>query len=296
MPEARVYSKTRIAPTPSGFLHLGNALSFAITAAIAEKADAKILLRIDDLDRERVRKEYVQDIFDTLNFLEIPWHEGPRNFREYENEYSQIHRLDLYNDALEELRKSGQLFACTCSRTQIRDTSPDEIYPGTCRDKAMPLETKGVSWRLRTESAEEIEINTLDQGIIKTRLPMAMQDFVVRKKDGYPSYQLASVIDDVHFGVDLVVRGQDLFDSTLAQSYLASTLQAEAFRKATFHHHSLLKAPSGGKLSKSAGDTSIRYLREQGKKPSDVYTELGAMLGQKEHVKNWQQLGEVVSI
>src|SRR5579863_8142302 len=139
MPElTRSFSKTRIAPTPSGFLHLGNALSFAITAAIAERTNAKILLRIDDLDRERVRKEYVQDIFDTLNFLEIPWHEGPRNFSEYETEYSQIHRLKWYQTALEQLKNSGQVFACNCSRAQIRANNPDEIYPGTCREKALP--------------------------------------------------------------------------------------------------------------------------------------------------------------
>src|SRR5579863_2523232 len=157
MPElTRSFSKTRIAPTPSGFLHLGNALSFAITAAIAERTNAKILLRIDDLDRERVRKEYVQDIFDTLNFLEIPWHEGPRDFREYEKEYSQIHRMALYDDALEELRDSGNVFACTCSRAQIRAVSPDEIYPGTCRDNAISLNAKEVSWRLPTDSAKEI--------------------------------------------------------------------------------------------------------------------------------------------
>ncbi|MGZ3778861.1 MAG: glutamate--tRNA ligase family protein [Mucilaginibacter sp.] len=288
------FRKTRIAPTPSGFLHLGNVLSFAITAAIAEKTNAKILLRIDDLDHERVRKEYVRDIFDTLNFLEIPWHEGPRNFQEYESEYSQVHRLDLYNSALEELKSSGQVFACTCSRAQIRAISPDEIYPGTCRDKGISLDAKDVSWRLRTDRTKEILINTLDQGIIKTKLPAAMQDFVVRKKDGYPAYQLASVIDDLHFGVDLIVRGEDLYDSTLAQAYLASVLQAQTFKKITFHHHPLLTTLSGKKLSKSAGDTSICHLREQGKKPSDVYTEIALILGFEENVKDWRQLGRMV--
>src|ERR1700761_6754186 len=98
----RHFNKTRIAPTPSGFLHLGNVLSFAITAVIAEKTNAKILLRIDDLDRDRVNKQYVQDIFDTLNFLEIPWDGGPRNFGEYESEYSQVHRMGLYQRVLDQ--------------------------------------------------------------------------------------------------------------------------------------------------------------------------------------------------
>ena len=283
------FKKTRIAPTPSGFLHLGNVLSFAITAAMAEQAGAKILLRIDDLDRDRVRKEYVQDIFDTLDFLEIPWHEGPRNFEEYGSEFSQVHRLPLYNNVLDELKQNGQLFACTCSRAQAGG-----IYAGTCRDKNIPFDEKGVSWRLKTDISHEIAVNTLNKGIIKTNLPAAMQDFVARKKDGYPAYQLASVIDDLHFGVDLVVRGEDLWDSTLAQLYLAFALHAGTFQQATFYHHRLLAGKDGGKLSKSAGDTSINYLRGQGKKPHDIYTQIATMLGYDEPAKDWRQLSELI--
>lgn len=94
-----VFNKTRLAPTPSGFLHLGNIYSFALTAALARKTKSKILLRIDDADRERTNKRYVQDIFDTLDFLGIPWDEGPRNIKEYEQEYSQVHRMDIYTKA-----------------------------------------------------------------------------------------------------------------------------------------------------------------------------------------------------
>src|ERR1700761_4059345 len=107
MDQQLTFKKTRIAPTPSGFLHLGNILSFAITAALAAQSNAKILLRIDDFDRERTNKLYIQDIFDTLNFLEIPYHEGPRNMHEYETEYSQIHRMPLYTAALQQLRNNG---------------------------------------------------------------------------------------------------------------------------------------------------------------------------------------------
>jgi glutamyl-tRNA synthetase len=89
------FTRTRIAPTPSGYLHLGNALSFALTAAIARSTGAKILLRIDDLDQQRVNLAYVQDVFDTLNFLEIPWDEGPRNVIEYHDEWSQMRRMDM---------------------------------------------------------------------------------------------------------------------------------------------------------------------------------------------------------
>jgi len=288
------FSKTRIAPTPSGFLHLGNVLSFAITAAIAERAGAKILLRIDDLDRDRVRKEYVQDIFDTLNFLEIPWHEGPRNYAEYESQFSQVHRVTLYHKALEELRQGDRLFACTCSRAQVRMNNPEEIYAGTCRDMRIAFDTKDVSWRLKTDITEDITVNTLDHAAIKAHLPASMQDFVVRKKDGYPAYQLASVIDDLHFGVDLVVRGEDLRDSTLAQLYLAARLGRNGFQRVTFHHHKLLSKKGGMKLSKSAGDTSVSYLRKQGKKPAEIFSGIAFMFGHNDPVNDWKQLAKIL--
>ncbi len=113
------FNRTRIAPTPSGYLHLGNVLSFALTATLAEQYGARILLRIDDLDRQRAQPAYIQDIFDTLEFLELPWHEGPRSVEEFEQQYSQVHRLPLYRQALEELKDKGAVFACDCSRSQM---------------------------------------------------------------------------------------------------------------------------------------------------------------------------------
>jgi glutamyl-tRNA synthetase len=273
---------------------LGNAYSFALTAAIAQKTGAKILLRIDDLDRDRVQKEYVQDIFDMLNFLEIPWHEGPRNMQEYEKEYSQVHRMGLYDQALDQLREQDAVFACTCSRAQIRMKNPDDSYPGTCRDKGLSLDGAEVNWRLRTGDSVELTVNTLFDGPIKATLPSAMRDFVIKKKDGFPAYQLASLVDDIHFGVDLVIRGQDLWDSTLAQLYLADQMEITALRNSTFHHHRLLNAPAGIKLSKSAGDTSIRYLRTHGAKSSAIYAQISQMLGLKEQMSSWQQLAGLV--
>jgi glutamyl/glutaminyl-tRNA synthetase len=209
---ASVYHKTRIAPTPSGYLHLGNVLSFALTADLAQKTNAKILLRIDDLDRDRVNPLYVQDIFETLNFLKIPYHEGPRNMEEYEKEWSQIHRMAMYRSALQQLKDSTAVFACTCSRAQIRGVNADDTYPGTCRHKNIPLDAENVSWRLKTDDCciAPYQNHFRARTAMQTTLPVAMQDFVVRKKDGYPAYQLTSVIDDVYYGVLIwlyVVRG-----------------------------------------------------------------------------------------
>lgn len=286
----RTFSKTRIAPTPSGFLHVGNVLSFALTAAIAGKTHARILLRIDDMDRDRATRPYVEDIFDTLNFLEIPWDEGPRNYPEFERTYSQLHRMPLYRQALDHLRESGQVFACNCSRTQIAAASPDGIYPGTCRYKNIPLDEANVSWRLNTTGQEEVTVNTLSGQKITARLPVTMANFVVRKKDGFPAYQLTSVIDDQHFGIDLIVRGEDLWPSTLAQLHLASLLPGNNFRNSTFWHHPLLMGEGDKKLSKSAGDTSIQFLRRQGRTPADIFAIISDMLGQKEAANNWDEL------
>lgn len=255
------YSKTRIAPTPSGFLHLGNILSFSITRALAQQSGAKMVLRIDDLDRGRAEKRYIDDVFDTLHFLGIQWDEGPRNTEEFEKEYSQLHRMDSYRQALQRLRDDNEIYACICSRTAILRDSPDNSYPGTCRDAGIPLDTANACWRLRTTG----------------KLPSSMQDFIVRKRDGFPAYQLTSVIDDLHYGIDLVVRGEDLRDSTLAQQYLADILREDRFREITFIHHPLLLDTAGKKLSKTDGDISIQWLRRQGATPEEIWAQIEMM-------------------
>src|SRR5690606_1095332 len=144
------FTKTRIAPTPSGFIHYGNILSFLITAALARQNGAGILLRIDDMDQERVKKKYVEDIFDSLNFMGIPWDEGPRNFKEFQSAFSQSHRLDFYNEAIGQLKNHNHLFACDCSRRKISRESKDGSYPGTCKKKKIPFENAETTWRLHT--------------------------------------------------------------------------------------------------------------------------------------------------
>ncbi|MFI5157387.1 MAG: glutamate--tRNA ligase family protein [Sphingobacteriales bacterium] len=289
MPHPKVsYNKTRIAPTPSGFLHLGNILSFAITAALAKQSGAKILLRIDDIDQTRADKQYVQDIFDTLNFLEIPWDEGPRDAKSFESEYSQLHRMSLYNDALEQLSNIKLIYACNCSRKQLNEN------PCHCYKKHLPLTTNHVSWRLITSPTHKLSIKAYNGELIETGLPAEMENFVVRKKDGFPAYQLTSVVDDLYYGVDLVVRGEDLWHSTLAQHQLAVTLGKDGFKNITFYHHPLIKDSGGNKLSKSAGATSIKYLRGQGKSAKDVYQLITAITGINEPVCNWEQLAAIM--
>jgi glutamyl/glutaminyl-tRNA synthetase len=283
------FNKTRIAPTPSGFLHVGNILSFSLTAALARKHGAKILLRIDDLDRARVSREYLTDIFDTLRFLEIPWDEGPQGTDDFEARFSQIHRMHLYNEALEQLAAGGFVFACTCSRKQM-----SEIGSCTCSNEQIPLNTPEASWRLHTNNAGTLQVKRYDGTIIQAQLPAEMEDFVVRKKDGFPAYQLTSVIDDLFYGVDLIVRGEDLWPSTLAQIQLATIIGKQVFNDMVFYHHPLLLEKDGKKLSKSAGSTSIKYLRQEGKSAEDILMIISNLFALPEKAGNWQQLAALI--
>jgi glutamyl/glutaminyl-tRNA synthetase len=203
------------------------------------------------------------------------------------------------------------LFACTCSRTKVLRDSTDGGYAGTCRNKGIALDTEGCIWRIRTEEAGKIGVKSIAGTAggeeIRAVLPVEMTDFVVRKRDGFPAYQLTSVIDDLHYGIDLVVRGEDLWPSTLAQQWLAGELGREAFKEIHFYHHALLMetwgsdapmermgdAPmraGGAKLSKSAGATSVRYLRQQGVQPADLYPMIVRMLGMNFQAGSWEEL------
>jgi len=283
------FIKTRIAPTPSGFLHLGNVLSFSITAELARRSGAKILLRIDDIDRVRAGTEYIQDIFDTLNFLEIAWDNGPRDAVDFESGWSQTHRMRLYDEAIERLYADGRIFACRCSRKQLNDSAAK----CNCKEQQTALDTADVSWRLDTGAVGKLNIKTYSGEVLQTTLPAEMGNFVVRRRDGLPAYQLTSVIDDLHYGIDLVIRGQDLWDSTVAQHVLAVALGREAFRDIAFYHHPLLVAKDGAKLSKSSGATSVRYLRDEGRTAGDIFTAAAKMCGVEKDAKNWQALAGI---
>jgi glutamyl/glutaminyl-tRNA synthetase len=281
------FHTTRLAPTPSGYLHIGNVFSFALTAALAKETGAKIRLRIDDMDRDRVEQKYIDDIFETLSFLNIPWNQGPKDAEDFEARFSQRHRLNLYENALKRLVATGLVYACDCSRKQIAEQNGG-IYPGTCKHKTILLETPDVAWRLNTDTARMVCINKIDF----VPFPADMQHFVVRKKDGFPAYQLTSVVDDLHYGVDLIVRGQDLLPSTLAQLFLAQVLGESKFANIHFHHHRLLTDAGDRKLSKSAGDTSIHYLRALGKTAPEIFMIIGEQLGVS--LKGWEDFQPIL--
>lgn len=254
--------RTRFAPTPSGYLHAGNAWSFVLTWLAARSLGGSIHLRIDDLDAERLRGEYLEDIFASMAWLGLDWDTGPRDPADFRARHSQRLRLPSYAAALERLiappaagpatlpstvPAEPAVYACACSRSRAREASlaagaPD-LYAGTCRRLGLPLRTDGAqatALRLRVGEDEEVLLRDVLAGELRLRPAEEAGDFAVRRKNGDPAYHLASVVDDEALGIDLVVRGADLLPSTAAQLALAGRLGAERFRRAAFLHHGLI--------------------------------------------------------
>jgi glutamyl/glutaminyl-tRNA synthetase len=263
----------RLAPTPSGYLHRGNAINFLVTARLASLTKARLLLRIDDLDAERVRPEYVEDIFRSLDQLGIRWDDGPSGPGELSEQWSQQLRMPRYLALLEVLRDRGVLYACTCSRKDLRAASQDGQCPGTCRDRGLSLDTPDAAWRLRLPLSSRVKVPPLHGPGWELDLHTAMGDPVLRQRQGRPAYQVASLVDDEHMGVDLVVRGADLLPSSACQLYMAQLVGLPTFAKVRFVHHGLVLDAAGGKLSKSAGAASLKAMRDAGIRPDGLFRE-----------------------
>ena len=284
------FRRTRIAPTPSGYLHAGNILSFVLTAGLARRHGASILLRIDDLDIGRVRPAYVDDIFETLAFLGIPWDEGPRNTVDFHRQWSQRLRLNEYERLLQDLIHTGHLFACDCTRTRMSGEGKC-----ACPERALDLSSNSFVWRLLTGTHIRTLHRDLYKGDVVDSLPPSVEYPILRKRDGDPAYHVACVLDDVSFGVDLIVRGVDLLDTTQLQCHLASCLELDAFSNVTFYHHPLMVDISGRKLSKSAGDGSVSGLRKAGVLRRDVFGGICESYGFSDRPDKWEDLFEIVS-
>lgn len=251
--------KTRFAPTPSGYLHLGNVFNLLLAERWRERTGGRLLLRIDDLDRERKRAEYVADVFRVASWLGVAFDEGPSDPRDFEANWTQARRAGRYVEALERIAESGRVFACTCSRHDVDAATRDGGYPGTCRDRGLDLETPGAAWRLR-----------LDEREVEGRPDATLRDPVVRRRDGSSAYHVATIVDDVDLGVTHVLRGMDLEPSSRLQRALAPHLGLESFLDVTLDHHPLLEDGAGGKLSKSAGARATSLLDDPALTPDAV--------------------------
>ncbi len=245
---------TRFAPAPTGFLHLGHVLNaIEVWRAARDEPDGIVLLRIEDHDRQRSRKIYEDAILEELAWLGFVA-DGPL--------VRQSERGVIYEAALDSLRQRGLVYACSCSRADLEGGR----YAGTCANRHLP-ESAGFSLRVRLEPTVE-RFDDLRLGPQTQQPSQQCGDLLARDRDGNWTYQFAVVVDDWRQGVNLVVRGEDLLDSTGRQIQLARLLgRPEPPR--FLHHRLLMKSPTQ-KLSKSDADTSVRDLRAKGWSREDV--------------------------
>lgn len=253
-------ARFRLAPTPSGYLHEGNLFNFAVTVLLCQLKGGTLRLRIDDLDAERKREVYMADIFRCLQAMDIEWTEGPCSLEEHEREFSQALRLNRYNSLIERLKEAGHLFACTCSRKELEAQALSSSLPAPpckCYTKNLPYSTPNAALRLKMEDREATDWYEMSGASIRINLLKAIPFPIIRAKNGFPSYHIASLADDLDFGITHIIRGVDLSPSTALQLHLSMLLGEMAFTQIEFLHHPLLLSKEGEKLSKSAGARSM---------------------------------------
>ncbi|MGA9522598.1 MAG: tRNA glutamyl-Q(34) synthetase GluQRS [Myxococcaceae bacterium] len=254
----------RFAPSPTGRIHLGNARSALLGWWWARAQGGQFLLRIEDLDRQRSRPEFLEELFRDLEYLGIDWDEPP---------LYQSRRQDVYDAVLEQLSGRGFLYECFCSRTEIARAASaphgpaDEgpIYPGTClpltrTERLERAKLRSSAVRFRPREGEVCFEDGL-HGPYCQDVAREVGDFVVRRNDGVASYQLAVVVDDAASGITHVLRGDDLLSSTPRQLLLYEAL---VHPPPTFAHVPLILGPDGKRLAKREGAFAVTELREAG--------------------------------
>jgi glutamyl-queuosine tRNA(Asp) synthetase len=265
----------RIAPSPTGYLHLGHGRTFWIAWERARKVGGTVVLRNDDLDRDRVRTEFITGFIEDLKWLGVEWDEGPDRGGAH-RPYSQSERMSHYAAALSRLRDLGWVYPCTCSRREILASvaaphagDEEPVYAGQCRGRRLEDLKWGTrfSWRFRVPDGEAIEFEDGFAGRVRYEAGRDFGDFVVWRHDGVPAYQLACVVDDALMRITEVVRGEDLLLSTARQILLYRALGWPIPR---FCHCPLVRDAQGQRLAKRHAALSLRELRAAGKQPEEV--------------------------
>lgn len=266
----------RIAPSPTGFLHLGHARTFWTAWQRARNASGQCVLRIEDIDAARCKREFRDAVLEDLRWLGITWDEGP-DIGGPHAPYTQSERRPFYIRAWEQLRDGGHIYPCTCSRKEIAsalsaphagDEEPN--YPGTCRPKKASIADAaipgGVHWRFRVPEGEQLWFEDGAMGRQSAMAGRDFGDFVVWRRDDVPAYQLAVAVDDAAMRITEVVRGADLLLSTFRQLLLYRAL---GLTPPVFYHAPLILDPqTGQRLAKRHASLSLRELRRRGADPS----------------------------
>jgi len=291
----------RLAPSPTGYLHVGHARTFWTAWQRARDAGGALIMRMEDLDPDRSRANYADAALEDLRWLGIRWHEGPDRGGPYVP-YMQSKRRPAYFEVWRRLLTGGFLFPCRCSRKDLAAAlgAPHEsasrsatghhgfkfeglddepIYPGTCRHETWlapqlpgptgvdPERPDGANWRFRVPDGQVIEFEDLNLGPQRFVAGVDFGDFVVWRRDGVPSYQLACVADDIAMGITEVVRGADLLKSTARQILLYRALGIEPPQ---WFHCRLVVDHNGRRLAKRHDALSLRALRQRGLTPMNI--------------------------
>ena len=271
MPSIAPKYRGRLAPSPTGYLHLGHARTFWVAYERARQHNGTLVFRNEDLDTQRARPEYVRAMFDDLRWLGLEWQEGPDVGGPYAP-YDQSRRRDVYLEIWRKLRDSGAIYPCTCSRKDLaqsaqapHDLDDEPMYPGTCRGrKSAAKEPAGLNWRFRVPDGESIVFTDGALGRQEFKAGFDFGDFVVWRRDDVPSYQLAVVADDDRMAITEVVRGADLLKSTARQILLYRAL---GLRPPAWYHCALVTDEQGTRLAKRHDALSLRTLRQRGATP-----------------------------
>jgi glutamyl-tRNA synthetase len=289
----------RIAPSPTGYLHLGHAQTFRTAWQRARDNSGALVFRMEDLDRARCKPEFVRAAYDDLRWFGLDWEEGPDCGGDF-GPYLQSQRRPVYLAIWKKLRSKGLIYPCSCSRRDILQAisaphpeDEEPIYPGTCRPKEpsippggglceaaesqrrlppggltegthkiSPEDPAGVTWRFRVPEGLELSFEDGRLGPHKAVAGRDFGDFIVWRKDDIPSYQLAVVADDAAMKITEVVRGEDLLLSTFRQLLLYQALELPA---PAFYHCPLVRDEHGARLAKRNAALSLRQLRESAK-------------------------------
>ncbi len=279
----------RYAPSPTGALHIGNLRTALLAWLFARTQHGQFVLRIEDLDRPRVRPGAIQQMLDDLRWLGLDWDEGPDCGGPYAP-YTQSARINMYQHYLHQLQNAELVYPCYCSRAEVANTAsaPQQgaedglRYPGTCRHlteaqrRAHEANGRHPSWRFHVDDERIVSFTDGVVGPITQHVQQTVGDFVVWRSDGIFAYQFAVVVDDALMHINQVVRGNDLLSSTARQILLYEAL---GFPVPEFAHIPLIVDEQGKRLAKRNQSMGLDPLRAKGMTPEQVVSELAASCG-----------------
>ena len=294
--------KTRFAPSPTGYLHLGNVRTALFNALLARRWGGQFLLRIEDTDRERSRPEYVAALLEDLRWLGLDWQEGPE-IGGAQGPYAQSERAAIYADYYQRLESAGQAYPCFCTPAELALSRKAQLsagrpprYTGTCARLIAAERQARLEQGLQPTLRFRVPVGRVVEFTDRVRGPQRFAsddigDFVIRRADGTPQFFFANAVDDALMGITQVLRGEDHLTNTPRQLLL---LEALGLPAPEYGHLALIVGADGGPLSKRAGDLSLRELRAAGYWPEALLNYL-ARLGHVYERDEWLDLAELAA-